>query len=66
VFIIEINRELKRIHTYGCWCNERLKAKTEVSKRLVCTGLCGGRGYLKIETILKGERFESGRGDCVV
>jgi hypothetical protein len=34
-----INRELHRIHIYGCRCNERLKAKTEGSTRLAYTGL---------------------------
>jgi hypothetical protein len=60
------NRELKRIHIYGCRCNERLKAKTEGFKLLGNTGLRGGRGYLKIETILKGEKFESVRGECAI
>ena len=44
VFIIEVNRELKRIHIDGCQCDEtheRLKAKTVGAKRLVYTGLCG-------------------------
>ncbi len=36
----EIKRESQRIHRYGCRCNERLKAKTESSKRLAYTGLC--------------------------
>jgi hypothetical protein len=63
----EIKGELKRIHGYGCRCNERRKAKTEGSKRLGYTQMClGGRGYLKIETMLKGERFESVRGECVI
>ena len=31
---------------YGCPCNERLKAKTEGSKRLTCTWLCGGLVHL--------------------
>jgi hypothetical protein len=57
-------RELKRIHIYGCRCDERLKAKTEGSKRLAYTGLNGGRGHLKIETMLKDERFESVRDEC--
>ena len=33
----QIKRELKRMHVSGCRCNERLKAKTEGSKRLVQT-----------------------------
>ncbi len=44
-----------------CRCNENLEAKTEGSKLLAYTGLCGGRGHLKIETRLRGERFESVR-----
>ena len=55
---------LKRIHRYGCRCKERLKAKTEGSKLLVYTGFHGGRGYLKIETMFKDERFEIVRGEC--
>ena len=48
-----------RIHIYGCSrCNDRLKAKTEGSTRLTYTGLNGGRELLKIETRLRGERFE--------
>jgi hypothetical protein len=42
---------------YGYRCSERRKVKTEGSKYLVYTGLCGGREYLKIETMFKGERF---------
>jgi hypothetical protein len=37
-----IKRKIKRIHIYGCRCNERLKAKTEGSTRLTYTGLRGG------------------------
>ncbi len=51
---------------YGCRCNERLKAKTERSKHLAYAGFRGGRGHLKIETRLRGERFESVRGECVI
>ena len=54
------------MHVYGGWCNERLKAKTEGSQRLAYTGLCGGRGHLKIEKSFKGERFESVRGECAI
>ncbi len=32
-------QELKEIHTCGCRCNERLKAKTDGSTRLAYTGL---------------------------
>jgi hypothetical protein len=45
-----------------CRCNERLKATTEGPKRLAYTDFRGGRGYLKIETMLNDERFESVRG----
>ena len=48
------------------YCNERLKAKTEGSTRLTDTGLLGGRGHLKIETMLKYEKFESVRDECVI
>ena len=34
----QIKRELKRSHVSGCRCNERLKAKTDGSKRLAYTG----------------------------
>jgi hypothetical protein len=37
----EVKRELNRIHINGGRCNERLNAKTEGSKRLTYTGLCG-------------------------
>ena len=47
---IDIKRELEGIHIYWCRCNERLKTKTEGSKRLAYTGLRRGRGHLKIET----------------
>ena len=60
-----MKRERKGIHIYGCRCNERLKAKTEGSKRLACNGWRGGRGYLKIETMLKDERCES-EGACAI
>jgi hypothetical protein len=67
LFIIEeIKRELKRIHIYGCRCNERLKAKTERSTRLSYNRLRGGLGDLKIETRLRDERFENVMGACVI
>jgi hypothetical protein len=40
--VIYYKREVKRIHTTGCRCNERLIAKTEESKLLVTLG-CVGR-----------------------
>jgi hypothetical protein len=67
VFII-IDKPRAKGNTYicesGCRCNERLKAKTEGSKLLAYTGLRGGRGHLKIKTRLRGEMFESVRGEC--
>ena len=51
---------------YGCRSNERLKTKTEGSTRLVYTGLGGGLGHLKTETRLRGERYESVMGECVI
>jgi hypothetical protein len=66
VFIIIDKARAKRIHIYGRRCNETLKAKTEESTHLTYTGLCGGRGHLKIETKLRGDRFESVRGECVI
>jgi len=59
-----MKRGLKGIHIYGCRCNEGLKAKTEGSARLGYTGLRWARGHLKIETMLRGKRFESVRGEC--
>jgi hypothetical protein len=49
----EKKRELKRIHKYGCRCNERLQSKTEGSTRFT-----GGLGHLKIETRLSKRREE--------
>ena len=49
-----------------CRCNERLKSKTEGSTHLLYTGLYGVRGHLKIEAMLKDERFESVRVECVI
>jgi hypothetical protein len=63
VYYEEIKRELKRILTYECRCNERLKSKDEASTLLVYTGVRGGLEHLKIETILRGKRFESVKGE---
>ncbi len=41
-------------------------AETAGSKRVEYTWLRGGRGHLKIETRLRGERFESVRGECAI
>jgi hypothetical protein len=42
---------------------ERLNAKTEGTKRLVYTGLCGGLEHLKEGTRLIDERFASVMGE---
>ena len=46
--------------------NERLKAKTDGSKRLTYTGLWGDLEHLTIETRLKNESFECVMGECVM
>jgi hypothetical protein len=51
---------------YQCQCNERLKAKTEGSTRLVYNGSFGGLEHLKIQTRLRGERFENVKGECTI
>jgi len=55
-----MKRKTKRVHIYYDMgvgvINKRLNSKTEGSELLLYTGLCKGRGYLKIETMLKGER----------
>ncbi len=38
---------VKRILTYECRCNEKLKSEVEGSTRLVYTGLSGGLEHLK-------------------
>ena len=58
--------KVEEIHTNRCRYNERLKTKTEGSKRLSNNGLRGGRVHLKIETRLRGEMFVSVRGECVI
>jgi hypothetical protein len=64
VYYEEIKGKVKRILIYECRCNERLKSKDEGSTRLVYTGLRGGLGHLKIETMLRDERFENVMGEC--
>ncbi len=44
----QINREVKRIHVSGCQWKERLKSKTDGSKGLTYTGLCGDLEHLTI------------------
>jgi hypothetical protein len=61
-----IKRELKRRLTYVCRCDERLKAKTEGSTRLVYTGLRGGLEHPKKESRLINEMFENVMGECVI
>ena len=51
----QIKRELQKIHTCGCRCYERLKAKTDGSTRLGYTGLHGELEHRNIETRLIGE-----------
>ena len=62
----QIKRELKRIHISRCRYNERLKSKTDGSKRLTYTGLCGDLEHLTIETRLIVESFECVMGECVI
>jgi hypothetical protein len=64
VYYEETKRELKRILVYEIRCNERLRV--EGSLRLTYTGLSGGLEHLKIETRLRGGRFESKKGECVI
>jgi hypothetical protein len=66
VYYEEIKRELKKILIYECRCNERPEAKAEASTRLPYTGLRGGLEHQKIETRVRGERFESVKGACVI
>jgi hypothetical protein len=49
-----------------CRCNEREKAKAVGPTRLTCTRLRGGLEHLRMETRLRGERFESVKGECVI
>jgi hypothetical protein len=46
--------------------NLSLKGKPEGSTRLTYTGLRGGLEHLKVETRLRGERFESLKGECEI
>ena len=66
VYYETIKGKLKRRLIYECRCDERLKAKTEGSKRLAYTGLRGGLEHLKIETRLIDERFASVMGECEI
>jgi hypothetical protein len=51
----QVKREVKRRQISVYRCNERLKAKTDGSKGLVYTGLCGDLEHLTIETRLINE-----------
>ena len=52
---------------YKCWCDERLRVKTERSTHLTYTGLCGGLENLKIETRSRDEKFKLRvKGECVM
>ncbi len=62
----QVKRDLKRIHKSGYRCNERLKAKTDGSKRLTYTGFRGDLEHLTIETRLISESFECVMGECVI
>jgi len=64
LFIIKWQNEsyIEDLFIYECRCDERLKTKTEKSRRLVYTGLSGGLEHLKIDTRLIHERFESMMG----
>ena len=66
VYYEEINRKIKKILIYECRCDEILRAEAEGSTRLGYTGLIGGLEHLKIETRLRGGRFESVKGECVI
>jgi hypothetical protein len=50
---------------YECWCDERLKTKTEKSTRLGYTGLHGELEHLKIKTRIIDEMFASVKGEYV-
>jgi hypothetical protein len=43
-----------------------VRVKVEGSTRLGYTGFLGGLEHLKIETRLRGETFESVKGECVI
>ncbi len=62
----QIKRKLKDILICGCRYNERLKVKTDGSRRLAYTGLSGELEHLKIETTLIGQSFECMMGECVI
>jgi hypothetical protein len=57
VFFESRKRELKTRPIYECWCDERLKTKSEKATRLGYTGLLGELEHLKIKTRLIDEMF---------
>ena len=57
---------MKRIHIYGCRYNERLTTKTEGFTLPSYIGFRGGLEHRKIETKIRGERFESVKGEDVI
>jgi hypothetical protein len=62
-FYEKMKRDLNRILIYKCRCDERLRAKSEGSTRLVYTGLRWGQERLKIQTRSRDKRFESVEGE---
>ena len=62
----QIKQDLNGINICGCRCNERLKAKTDVSSCFTYTGLCGELEHQKIETRLIDESFECVMVECVI
>ncbi len=65
VYFESRKREPKTKPIYECRCDERLKTKTEKSKRLTYTGLHGELEHLKIMTRLIDEMFASVMGEYV-
>ncbi len=59
-------RDLNRRLINECRCDERLKAKKEVSTILTYTGCEWDWNTIKIETRLIDERLESVMGECVI
>ena len=53
------------IYKKGCRCSERLRTKAGGGESLAHTRWSGGRGYLRREKWIGGERFVSGRSECV-
>jgi len=66
VYYESMKRVLKRRLIYEYRYDERLKTKTEESKRLTDTGLVVELEHLKIKTRLIDEKFASVRGECEI